>query len=792
VIACHLLSPRVAAVLGVDSWTVAFWAKPTSTKGIQDISLTAVDEEGHVCFNINGNKAGIGPLDEYWAESAVNRSQTGDFHYPYVQLPSAAERRNDWVFFALSAGYFQEELEAGVSTTRSHFTFLVDDEHGTRKEYNQDAIARYGCSSMKKIIVTGEEFELSPLRVAERSLSVGRLQLLRLTSRPVVAGLRGPLLPRAARLQPMELPRTPYPLGTMAMSPPLVLQNRGEPTAIDDAESGYCSEGTVFQRLQMGLARTEGKKCSFPFTCDLESSPAAVDKLCQKTTDRPHTNFLGREPLMYKDTSLFAEFPWILEHGEVVRNGASFVPADEFIDTHTKTITCLFSFFTISTQIATVVQVDFDLTRARVEVGVSYLQVRVMSWEDYSEWLGWTIAAMVCIVIFGIQAVPAAIQEFKGFFFMIRCQVAPDQAINPTTPAGADLPSPLRNTTPSLSPMRASASRVLGFGRAPKAIPTSYNADTSQPDLLDVVLSLGLTAFLIYAIVLANHKIRYAPDVFGTMAEIDWSDDGKVFSQKVSEFLFQLGEAMDLTQQEELLLTWVFWLLIICAIRVIVFMGIHPHIAGVYATFKTVGRELINFMFSFGIIFMFLAFIAHVRFGYKYDAFRTIEQSMITQFAILIGDDTPDYNNDPLLTLYVVSYVFICTMALLNFLLAIVVNGYTKVSEQALENTVVVSLGADMGTAFMDVYRWSRHKSWPTKRQLLNIITEDYKAVLKVEDAEKTPITACDLHSALERYGVCVPISDIQELFQYYGRLKCLVYEEGADKTPYHRRSLTH
>jgi hypothetical protein len=62
-----------------------------------------------------------------------------------------------------------------------------------------------------------------------------------------------------------------------------------------------------------------------------------------------------------------------------------------------------------------------------------------------------------------------------------------------------------------------------------------------------------------------------------------------------------------------------------------------------------------------------------------YDEFSTMRASMTTQFAILIGDDMPDYTTDTMMCIYVIGYVFICTLALLNFLLAIVVNGYTKV-----------------------------------------------------------------------------------------------------------------
>lgn len=50
-----------------------------------------------------------------------------------------------------------------------------------------------------------------------------------------------------------------------------------------------------------------------------------------------------------------------------------------------------------------------------------------------------------------------------------------------------------------------------------------------------------------------------------------------------------------------------------CCVRMIIYMRIHPSISTITETFMSVGRELLNFFFSFGLIFCFLAFIAHVR-----------------------------------------------------------------------------------------------------------------------------------------------------------------------------------
>lgn len=63
--------------------------------------------------------------------------------------------------------------------------------------------------------------------------------------------------------------------------------------------------------------------------------------------------------------------------------------------------------------------------------------------------------------------------------------------------------------------------------------------------------------------------------------------------------------------EDEYFLTIVFWALVLCYVRVIIYMEIHPSISSITTTFEYVGFELISLMLSFGIIFLLLAFIAH-------------------------------------------------------------------------------------------------------------------------------------------------------------------------------------
>lgn len=142
---------------------------------------------------------------------------------------------------------------------------------------------------------------------------------------------------------------------------------------------------------------------------------------------------------------VFPEFSWILENPSVVRSGEEKNPVDDYIDLKTLSLTLLLSFFTVGSrvgsnpsprtrrallfalrtllltervapllQIATIVEVAFDLSSVRVKSGITYRQVRIWTEEDYSEWLGWTIAAAVAIFLFGLRTIPSALEVWSA------------------------------------------------------------------------------------------------------------------------------------------------------------------------------------------------------------------------------------------------------------------------------------------------------------------------------------------------------------------------------------------
>ena len=75
------------------------------------------------------------------------------------------------------------------------------------------------------------------------------------------------------------------------------------------------------------------------------------------------------------------------------------------------------------------------------------------------------------------------------------------------------------------------------------------------------------------------------------------------------------------------------------------------------------------------------------------------------------------------------------------FYVLIQVNGYTKVTERLLENQVAQALFVDMLGVPVDMYMWMRHRSWPSRVALLNVLSRTYPRVFESEDEILQPLS---------------------------------------------------
>jgi hypothetical protein len=137
----------------------------------------------------------------------------------------------------------------------------------------------------------------------------------------------------------------------------------------------------------------------------------------------------------------------------------------------------------------------------------------------------------------------------------------------------------------------------------------------------------------------------------------------------------------------------------------------------------------------FGLLFFFIACAAYLRFGPELEEFATYSNAIRTQFILMLALEVPPMRNDPFLTLYVVCFVLLCTLALLNFFLAIVVNAYTKVEEESMEAKTARGFLFDVWGVTLDAWVWRANK-WPSKLIILRALSHHCPRVFKYGYAE--------------------------------------------------------
>jgi hypothetical protein len=102
---------------------------------------------------------------------------------------------------------------------------------------------------------------------------------------------------------------------------------------------------------------------------------------------------------------------------------------------------------------------------------------------------------------------------------------------------------------------------------------------------------------------------------FGELAEKEWGAPGVAFVEEMDVFLSRVKRAEDRMSSENVIKMMGFVALLMVGVRLVIFMKVHPRVATITRTFETVGTELLNFLFSFGIIFIFMALTAHLRYA---------------------------------------------------------------------------------------------------------------------------------------------------------------------------------
>jgi hypothetical protein len=156
-------------------------------------------------------------------------------------------------------------------------------------------------------------------------------------------------------------------------------------------------------------------------------------------------------------------------------------------------------------------------------------------------------------------------------------------------------------------------------------------------------------------------------------------------------------------------------------IRVIQCTELHPRLALLTGT---ISKAMDDFWHSAILIILIMCSFAGIgtwRFGSEREEFGTFEKSMQTEFMMMLGEFLEEWTDDTDLQAFVVLYLMIMFLLVLNFLLAIIVEAYMGVRTINEENEVEMEFFTDMLSVFQSSYLGRRYQ-WPAPELLGSIL----------------------------------------------------------------------
>ncbi|KAF4699294.1 hypothetical protein FOZ62_003300 [Perkinsus olseni] len=158
---------------------------------------------------------------------------------------------------------------------------------------------------------------------------------------------------------------------------------------------------------------------------------------------------------------------------------------------------------------------------------------------------------------------------------------------------------------------------------------------------------------------------------------------------------------------------------------------------------------------TFATIFVFMSLIGHYAAGEDFEHFRTVWSTLVLQFEILWSGewDIPNWSSHPALSLYLITFVVVIFIALLNFFVAIVVEAYLAVRRTVFTadytHSFIQDYMAVMSTRLL--FRWRRY---PHRMELVQALAPLFaKQYVDVDDLEQTGLFSSDTDGQLKTFS---------------------------------------
>jgi len=244
--------------------------------------------------------------------------------------------------------------------------------------------------------------------------------------------------------------------------------------------------------------------------------------------------------------------------------------------------------------------------------------------------------------------------------------------------------------------------------------------------IFDSLLDIGIGVLVLWFVVqmLSDKMVsaKSAASILDQLEDIPWSSSSVTLDTKMGSFFKNVEQLKALIDRENNSNILGNTILIVNLLRVVQFTSLHPRLAMLTGTVIIALDDLWHTALLTCLLMLSFAGLGTWRFGDRLAQFETFEKSLQIEWEMLIGASIPEnWSGDKQLArelqVWTVLYLMIVFLLILNFLLAIIVEAYMKVREEAEGNEVESEFFRDVCNTFHSTCRGIMC-GWPAPAKL--------------------------------------------------------------------------
>jgi hypothetical protein len=251
-----------------------------------------------------------------------------------------------------------------------------------------------------------------------------------------------------------------------------------------------------------------------------------------------------------------------------------------------------------------------------------------------------------------------------------------------------------------------------------------YLSQVFQP-VLDVASSALIIVYIYLRLPDRVNSAAKTLNVLGHLDDIPWDDPEYPVEMKRENFLRNMQDLLELIQWNGMVNALCNIILLISLFRVILCTSCHPRLALLTGTITEALDNLWHTLILLFMIMVGFAAIATWRFGNTRSDFSSLMRALELEFHMMVGELPDEWTETTELKVYVLLYMVVVFLLVLNFLLAIIVEGYMSVVDTINACEVEQEFFTDIfGTLYSMIK--GRLSGWP-RRKKLGLFLEHWK-----------------------------------------------------------------